>query len=163
MNAIKWTSEEVSFIKELHQKGSIKIATKISFAIYLPQSDGTITGFHYNVLKEFADLLKIKIHVKLITWNDYFYKEGEDLERVKKDPDYAFVPSLIKNVDLYLDGITALPWREKLFDIIKFVPSRQMIVSRKENLPLNLSDLNNKVCAMVKNTSMEYNHTRSLI
>jgi ABC-type amino acid transport substrate-binding protein len=65
--------------------------------------------------------------------------------------------SLIEEVDLYLDGITALPWREKMFDIIKYVPSRQMIVSSLHNKPNTLSDLNNKVCVMVKNTSMEQN------
>jgi len=153
----KWTSEEVTFIKNLNKKGSIKIATKKSFSVYWPQQDGSITGFHYCVLKTFADLVKIEIDVKLVPWDLYFFKEGEDIEKVKNDPAYSYEPTLINNVDLYIDGITALPWREKLFDIIKFVPSRQMIVSRKNNIPLNVFNLNNKTCVMVKNTSMEYN------
>ena len=150
-------SFEKTFIKDLNKKGSIKIATKISSAVYQPQKDGTIKGFHYNVLNEFAKLAKVKIDVKLVSWNDYFYKEGADIERIKADLNYSYVPTLIENVDLYVDGITVLPWREKMFDIIKYVPSRQMIVSRKENKPLRIEDLNNKNCAMVKNTSMELN------
>jgi len=109
------------------------------------------------VFKGFADLAKVKIDVKLVAWNDYFYKKGYDLEKVKTNARYSYTPTLIENVDIYIDGITVLPWREKMFDIIRFVPSRQMIVSRKDLLPEKLDDLKNKSCAMVKNTSMELN------
>jgi membrane-bound lytic murein transglycosylase MltF len=152
-----WTQEEIAYIKALNQKGSIKIATKISLAVYVPHEDGSHTGFHYGVLEEFADLAKIKIDGKLVSWNDYFYKEGEDLVRVKVDPNYSYVPSLIEDVDLYIDGITAIPWREKMFDIIKYIPSRQMLITRIDNKPTEISELNNKSCVMVANTSMERN------
>jgi len=155
-----WTDEEADFLIELHKKGSISIATKISSAVYMPQDDGTIRGFHYNVLKNFADLTNIEIEIKLVTWNDYFYKEKHDLERVKSEASYSYVPTLIENVDLYIDGITVLPWREKMFDIIRFVPSRQMIVSRQDNILEEINDLDNKICAMVKDTSMEFNLER---
>jgi len=155
IKGVNWSSEEAAYIKALNRKGSIKIATKINSTIYLPQKDGSISGFHYKVLKEFAALTKINIDVQLVTWNDYFYKKGEDLEKVKTDPNYSYVPTLIENVDLYLDGITVLPWREKLFDIVRFVPSREMLISRTDNLPKQISDLNNKICVMVRNTSME--------
>jgi len=157
IKGVNWTAEEIQCVRELNKKGSIKIATKISSAVYLPQKDGSIKGFHYRVLKAFADLVKVKIDVKIVSWNDYFFKEGQDLEKVQKNITYSYVPTLIENVDLYLDGITVLPWREKMFDIIKFVPSRQMVVSRKDNLPLKIGDLNKKLCAMVANTSMERN------
>ena len=152
-----WTSEEVVYIKAMNQKGSIKIATKISSAVYIPYEDGSATGFHYSVLKEFADLAKVNIEIKLVTWNDYFYKKGEDLSIAKVDPNYSYVPSLIEDVDLYLDGITAVFWREQMFDIVKYVPSRQMLISRVDNQPRKISELNNKSCVMVNNTSMERN------
>ena len=155
---VTWTDEEIRYIHALNQKGHIRIATKISSAVYLPQPDGSIKGFHYNVFKAFADLTEITIDVRLVAWNDYFYKAGADLEQVKNEAQYAYVPTLIEEVDLYIDGITVLPWREKMFDIIKFVPSRQLIVTRKEAQPLTtIEDLDNKVCAMVKDTSMEFN------
>jgi len=157
IEGIAWTEEERAYIRALHQKGSITIATKISSAVYMPQEDGSIRGFHYNVLKEFAELADIAVDIRLVSWSDYFYKEGEDVERVKTDPEYAYVPTLIEQVDLYVDGITALPWREKLFDILKFVPSRQLVVVRKENAPLTIQELHNTRCAMVKDTSMELN------
>ncbi|WP_157829035.1 transporter substrate-binding domain-containing protein [Colwellia sp. 75C3] len=67
------------------------------------------------------------------------------------------MPSLIEEVDLYIDGITALAWREKMFDIVKYVPSRQMLIARVDNKPDQISALNNKSCVMVSNTSMARN------
>ena len=157
IKGVSWTSEEVAYITALNRKGSIKIATKISSAVYVPHQDGSATGFHYSVLKEFADLAKINIEVELVAWNDYFYKKDEDLARAKLDPNYSYVPSLIEHVDLYIDGITALAWREQMFDIVKYVPSRQMLVSRVVNKPEQISELNNKSCVTVSDTSMERN------
>jgi len=152
IEGIEWTVEEKAFIRELNKKGHIDIASKIHSAVYMPQSDGTITGFHYSVLNEFAELVNVEIEVELVDWNAYFYKEGEDLEKVQNDPDYFYVPTLIEDVDLYIDGLTSLPWREKMFDIIKFVPSKQLVVLEKENAPIQLKDLNDKTCSVVKDT-----------
>jgi membrane-bound lytic murein transglycosylase MltF len=152
-----WTKEELAYIRLLNKKGSIKVATQISSAVYFPNKEGSITGFQYLVLKEFADLAKIDIDIKLVSWNDYFHKDGEDLEKAKLDPNYSYVPSLIEDVELYMDGITELPWREKMFNIVTYIPSRQMIVSRVDDKPEQISELNNKTCVMVNNTSMALN------
>ena len=157
LTEFNWTNDEILYIKELNKKGYIKIATKINSTVYFPLDDGTILGFHYNIIEEFAKLAGIKVDLQLVEWNDYFYKEGADLEKVKSDLNYSYVPTLIEDVDLYIDGITSLPWREKMFDIIKFVPSKQMIITRKDDVLLSLSDLNNKTYSMVKDTSMEQN------
>jgi len=154
---VNWTETEVSLIEKLHDQGTISIATKVGPSVYMPNADGSISGFHFNVLREFTELADIKIEVVVVTWNDYFFKEGENLEEVKSNASYSYTPTLLENVDLYLDGITALDWREKMFNIIKFVPTRQLIVSRKDNLPKNKSDIDNKVFSMVSNTSMEQN------
>jgi membrane-bound lytic murein transglycosylase MltF len=157
IKGVDWTNEEVTYIKEMNQKGSIIIATKISNAVYIPHDDGSYSGFHYSVLKEFTDLAQINIEIKLVTWSDYFTKNGEYLSKAKIDTNYSYVPSLIDDVDLYVDGITSLPWRERMFDIVKYVPSRQMLISRVDNKPKHISELNNKSCVMVNNTSMKHN------
>jgi membrane-bound lytic murein transglycosylase MltF len=157
IKGVDWTNEEVAYIKCMNQKGSIKIATKISSAVYIPHDDGSYSGFHYSVLKKFTDLAQINIEIKLVNWSDYFTKNGEHLSKAKTDKNYSYVPSLIDDVDLYVDGITALPWREKMFDIVKYVPSRQMLISRINNKPNHISELNNKSCVMVDNTSMKDN------
>jgi membrane-bound lytic murein transglycosylase MltF len=167
IKSINWTEEETAYIKALNRKGRIVIATKTNKWAYYPLENYEISGFHYSVLKKFSDLAQIKIDIKLVKWKDYFYKKGKDLSRVKTEIDYQYTPTLIENVDIYLDGITSIPWREKMFDIIKFVPSRHMIITRKDTLHNNLADLNGKICAMVKNTSMEQNllkimHTKKI-
>lgn len=161
LKRIKWTDQEVQFIQALHKKGSISVASEISYSVYEPQADGTIRGFHYHVLEEFSRLVDIRVNVLTVHWNDYFFKKGESIERVKTDPNYTYTPELLDKVDLYVEGITALPWREQLFDIIKFVPSRQLLVIRKDERINNYADLNNKTCVMVKNTSMEFNLERT--
>lgn len=157
ISGANWSSDEITFIKALHKKGSLKIATRISTPVYQRHKDDSITGFHYNVLKAFTDLTKINIEIEVVTWEDYFYRKGKDLRKAQSDPSYSYIPSLIENVDIYLDTITALPWREDMFDIIQYIPSRQMIISRKNNIPNNVSDLHNKHFAIVKHTSMERN------
>jgi membrane-bound lytic murein transglycosylase MltF len=152
-----WSSDEITFIKALHKKGSLKIATRISPPVYQRHKDDSITGFHYNLLKAFTDLTKISIKIEVVTWEHFFYQEGQDLRKAQNDPSYSYIPTLIGNVDIYLDTITALPWREKMFDIIKYIPSREMIISRKNNIPNHVSDLDNKHFAIVKHTSMERN------
>jgi len=157
VKSIVWTDQEVQFIHALHKKGSISVASEISYSVYEPQTDGTIRGFHYHILDEFSKLVNIHVNIVTVNWNDYFFKHGESVERVKTDPNYTYTPELLEKVDLYVEGITALPWREQLFDIIKFVPSRQLLVIRKDE-PINTyADLNHKTCVMVKNTSMEFN------
>jgi ABC-type amino acid transport substrate-binding protein len=42
-----------------------------------------------------------------------------------------------------------------MIDVIKYVTARQMIIARKNNIPNNISDLDNKRFAIVKHTSME--------
>lgn len=157
LESIVWTDQEIKLIQALHKKGSISVACEISYSVYEPQPDGTIRGFHYHVLDEFSKLLDIQANIVTVHWNDYFYRRGESVERVKTDPNYGYTPELLEKVDLYVEGITALPWREQLFDIIKFVPSRQLLVIRKEERIKNYADLNHKTCVMVKNTSMEFN------
>lgn len=154
---IVWTDQEVQFIQALHKKGSISVASEISYSVYEPQADGTIRGFHYHILDDFSKLVNIRVNMLTVHWNDYFFKKGKSVERVKTDPNYTYTPELLEKVDLYVEGITALPWREQLFDIIKFVPSRQLLVIRKDQRINTYADLNNKTCAMVKNTSMEFN------
>jgi membrane-bound lytic murein transglycosylase MltF len=152
-----WTHEEVAYIKALNQKGSIKIATRVSTPVYAIAEDGSQIGFHYSVFKVFADLAKVDVEIKLVTWNDFFHKNNEDLARAKVDERYSYVPTLIEEVDIYIDGITVLPWRERMFDIVRFVPSRQMLVSRIDNKFKQITELNNKSCVTVNHTSLEQN------
>jgi membrane-bound lytic murein transglycosylase MltF len=145
LDGVTWTAAETDYIHALQRRGQIKIATNRS---------AIDRGFHYNILKVFADLAQIDIDIRLVSRRDYFYRADGDLERIKTDPIYAYVPTLIENVDLYLDGITVLPWREKMFSIVKFVPTRQMLVTRKTDRPEQLSDLDGKVAAMVADTTI---------
>ena len=68
-----------------------------------------------------------------------------------------FLQNAWKEVDLLVDGITVLPWREKLMSIIKIVPTKQMLIYNKRKKIRDIKDLNGKKIAMVRDSSMEYN------
>ena len=71
INSIIWTDEEIQFIKELNKKGSLLIASVISYSVYKPQADGTIRGFHYNIVNEFSKLLNVKLDILVEKkWDD---------------------------------------------------------------------------------------------
>jgi membrane-bound lytic murein transglycosylase MltF len=157
ISEISLDEKELAYLKKLNEKGSIKVATLVTKDLYLPQPDGTIDGFHYNLLKKFADLINIDIEVEIRPIGDFFYKEGYELERVMTEPDYAYVPTLLEEVDLYLAGITDVPWREKMFDIVRFIPSRQLVVTRNDLNITTYEDLNNKICLITDHTSLKDN------
>lgn len=156
--SIKLTEEEVKFIKELNKRGKLKIATTYQENTYYIDSDGKIKGFHYKLANDFAEKIGVKLDIKIVDeWSRYFIKQGEDIERAKTDEKYSYTPDLFDEVDVYIAGITALSWREKLFDIVKFIPNKQMVVCRRDENIKKIGDLNNKTAVFVKNSSFESN------
>jgi len=63
------------------------------------------------------------------------------------------VPDLIKEVDLYVDTITSLPWRVKLLRLINTIPTKQMILTRKGEEIKSLQELKGKVISVQPETS----------
>jgi len=161
--SIKLSQEEIKFIKELNKKGRVKIATTYQENTYYIDSDGKIKGFHYKLANDFASKIGVKLDIKIVDeWSKYFIKKGEDIERVKTDEKYSYTPDLFNEVEIYVAGITALSWREKLFDIVKFIPNKQMVVCRRDENIKKIGDLNNKSAVFVKNSSFENNFLKLL-
>lgn len=161
--SIKFTEEEEKFIKELNKRGELKIGSTYQENTYFVDKNGNISGFHYKMAKEFAKMTGVKLNIKIIEdWSSYFSKKGENIEKVKTDSAYSYTPDLFGEVELYVAGITALPWREKLFDIVKFIPNKQVIICRKDEKVSSIKELNNKSIVFVKNSSFEGNFMKIL-
>lgn len=155
---IVFTDEEIKFIKQLNSKGVLRVAQTVNWDTYFPQNNGTIKGFHYNFVKEFATLLGVKLKVTSFEeWDTFFIRKGKELEKVKNDPNYSYSPELFDTNDIFAVGITVLPWREKMFEIVKLIPTKQMLILKKESEIKSIEDLNGKSIAVVKGTSMETN------
>jgi len=159
--SIKLTEDEVKFIKELNKRGELKIGTTYQENTYFIDKNGQKIGFHYKIAEDFAKMAGVKLNIKIVEeWSSYFYKKGEDIEKVKTDEKYSYTPELFGEVELYVAGITALPWRERLFDIVKFIPNKQMVVCRRDERVKKIDELENKTAVFVKNSSFENNFMR---
>ncbi len=121
---IAFTEEEIDRIKKLQEKGVLRIATRESEITYDPQIDGTIKGFHYLLIKNFADEIGIDIEVVLVSFKDYFSVNGKTPEEIFSNNDYTYIPHLLSSVDLYIDTLTALPCRQHIPSSSPIIPTK---------------------------------------
>jgi len=152
---IDFTDEELSYLKEFQNKGVITIATRESQTVYFPQANGEIKGFHYHLAQSFADYINVELKMKIVEFSDYFKKNGIVPENVKFDTQIKYSPDLFKEVDLYCDNITILPWREKLMRFVKLIPIRVIIVTRENEEITDPLQLNGKKIVVQHNTTYE--------
>jgi len=152
-NTINFTKIEREYISKLKKKKILKIASREKKTVYEPQKDGTAKGFNYLLVKSFTDYLGIELEVKTVSFSDYFNKDGKTPEIAKTEINYSYTPDLIKEVDLYVDSITILPWREKLLRFVKIIPTMQLIITRKGEKIKTLEELKGKLIAVTPQTS----------
>ncbi len=145
---IKLNKHEQDVLNKLKKKGHLYIATRDKITVYEPQKNGTIKGFHYNLIKYIASEMGVKLKIKKVSFSDYFNKNGKLPKNVKTDNSVVYTPDLIKNVDLYVDVITILPWRDELLDFIQITPVKQIVVTRKNGKIDNNEGLKGKKIAM---------------
>ncbi len=152
-NTVKATKIELSerekqALEKLKSKGKLYIAIRKKIAVYEPQSNGRIAGFHYNLIKYIAKKMGVKLKIKLVSFSDYFKKDGKIPKNVKTDDSIVYNPDLINKVDLYVDVITILPWRSRLLNFIRVTPVKQIVVTRKGEKIQNNDELKGKKIAM---------------
>ena len=152
---ITFTDEEKAYIETMKEKGVLKVACRNKKSTYELLNDGTIKGFHFNLVKSFAEYLVIGLEIRVVKWDDYFSVNGKVPHRAQTDKTYSYTPDLIKQVDLYMDTMTIMPWREKLLCFVKVLPSRILLLTRKDEEIQDIIELKNKTISMVFNTSYE--------
>jgi len=152
---IEFTEEEKAYIQKMKEKGVIKIATRDSILIYELDAQGNPQGFHYRIMKMFADYIGVEADFRVIDFSEYFMLDGKVPETVKTDPELSYSPDLFKEVDVYMDAITEMPWRAKLMRFIHIIPTRQVIITRTGEEITELEDIIGRKISLVKHTSQE--------
>ena len=151
----EFSAEEKKYLSELKKRGKIIIASRIITDVYKPQPKGMAKGFNYSLASSFAEYIGVDLEVKVVSFKDYFSKDGNVPERVKTDGNFSYTPDLINQVDMYVDTITIIPWRQKLLRMIKIIPTRIMIITRKGEEINELKELGDKSISILKNSSYE--------
>lgn len=147
------TPEEKAYLQTFIDKGSIHVAIRPNKLTYHVEEDGSITGFHYEILKTFLDEHDLELEITECLFNDFFKIDGVIPENVETDPSIIYSPELLEEVDFALSNLTILPWREKLMRFVKVIPSRELIVTRKGETIESLDGMLNKKVSVALNTS----------
>lgn len=153
--SIPWTEAELRRLAALRKTG-LSIATTESLAIYEPRAGGEAGGVQYLLVKGMAEFLGLPLRLRTVAFPDYFALKGKLPARVKTDPAFRYTPDLFgRGVDLYVDTITVLPWREKLLDFIPVFPTRLVAVTRKGEELSDRAALAGKRISIIPGTASE--------
>lgn len=148
LSGLNLTDRERSYLDTLQEKGVLKVASRAVPSVYSDQN-GDIVGFNYATIKQFTDALGLELEVKVVDNIEEFFKyEGKLDPAVKKDESIVYKPDLFNEVDVYVDTLTQLPWREKLMDFIGFTPIRELVIQNSAVEITKLTDLNGKTVAV---------------
>jgi len=146
------TKEEEDYLQEIKDSKTLNVAMRKLKAVYYPEGD-KISGYHYKVIKHFADSLNVELKVHEVDISNYFEIDGTVPPRVKEDVELIYSPDLFEEVEIYCDTLTPLPWREKLVKFIPFLPIREVVVHNDDILIETIEDLNNKTIAFQTDSS----------
>lgn len=149
----EFTKEELEYIENLQSIGYITIATQLNSLTYSVNLDGSVTGFHYDLLHTFAETYNLEIKVTTGSFADYFKIDGSIPKDVETNPSTVYTPDLFNEAELYMANLTILPWRTKLMQFIKIIPSKEMIVTRKGETIKTFDEIIGKRVAVSLNTS----------
>lgn len=165
------TQEEENYLQEIKDSKKLNVAMRKLKAVYYPEGEN-ISGYHYKVIKYFADSLDVNLNVSEVDISNYFEIDGAVPDRVKEDTEYIYSPDLFDQVEIYCDTLTPLSWREKLVKFIPFLPIREVVVHRDNIIIDTIEDLNHKTLAFqtdssygntVKNLEENHDYTFDII
>ncbi len=122
------TESEEAYLDALKVRGVLRVASRQVETVF-KEENGEKKGFNYNTIKNFTDAVGIDLEVHVVdNIEAFFRKDGKFNEAVRSDPYLSYKPDLFSEVDVYVDTLTQLPWREKLMDFIGFTPIRELVI-----------------------------------
>lgn len=138
--------------------GSLSVAIRERPDTYEVLPDGSIRGFDYLLLREFAGCLGLELDLRVEqTIDAFFTRDGvvpKDLSAAGSS--YAYTPDLMKEVELYVSQFGVTPWRQRLVTMVPLVPTRNQLAGRKGETIRSFSDLDGKRFAVIKDSIQEH-------
>lgn len=153
LDNINLNQSEKNTIENIQSKGYISIAVRPVSTVY-EKSGPNITGYNYELIENLANELNVDLKVTIVNnISDYFKTNGSVPDDIITNNSYSYTPDLLENVDIYVDTITRLKWRENLINFITFVPIKEMTFHNKNVNIQTKSDLADKKIAVQKESS----------
>ncbi len=140
--------QEMAYLTELQEKGVLRAASR-QVETVLKEENGKRTGFNYNTIKMFTNAIGVELEIVVVDNIEVFFRKNGTFDNaVKTDPNIVYSPDLLEDVDVYVDTLTQLPWREKLMDFIGFTPIRELVINNKSVEINSIYDLDGKTVAV---------------
>jgi ABC-type amino acid transport substrate-binding protein len=145
-------SDGKATLETIRRRGTLRVGMRVKTGVYVPGTQAA-RGFHYELAERLAGLIGVDLSITIVEGiSDYF-----DLDAIGATPETADKESLRLpiDVDIYADIITILPEREELVDFVPMIPVRQLVITRHGEEIESLSELEDRVVAMVRGSSYE--------
>jgi len=151
---LRLSDEEIQYLHDLKSEGKLRVALRqTSFVYYI--ENGEPKGFHYDMIDSFANMMALELEIVVTAFRDYFTKDDVVPDEIKDDGNFSYTPDLIRDVHIYADGITILPWRAKLVDFVPLHPIREVLI-HKANLKINdFSDMDGLSAVLMLESSSQ--------
>ena len=139
-------------LETIRHRGTLRVGMRVKTGVYVPGAQAS-AGFHYELAARLAGLIGVDLSITVVEGiSDYFDLDVSDALREAADSDRLRLPI---DVDIYADIITILPEREEIADFVPMIPVRQLVITRLGEEIESLSELEDRVVAVVRGSSYE--------
>ncbi|MBP7096376.1 MAG: transporter substrate-binding domain-containing protein [Spirochaetia bacterium] len=136
--------------------GALRVAMRERADSYMPQADGSVKGFDYELVAELCRVTGLELEVSVQrTIEAFFTRDGVMPPDLGRGGAHSYTPDLLETVDFYAGpfGITA--WREALADWVPLWPTRNVLAGRKGEEIGGVRDLDGKRFAVIQDSIQE--------
>jgi len=146
-------AEEAWVRNRLSGRAALRAAVREGNAFaYVPQPDGSVKGFDYDLLVALANSLGLDFELTVVKdIGGFFTKDGitpPDLG----EADYDYTPDLLKRVDLYANPFGVTPWRQRMMRMLTIYPIRNQLAGRRGEEVTAIGGLDHKRFAVVRDS-----------
>jgi len=119
---------------------------------YVPQPDGSVKGFDYDLLVALANSLGLGFDLTVVKDIGGFFTKDGVIPPDLGEADYDYTPDLLKRVDLYANPFGVTPWRQRMMRMLTIYPIRNQLAGRRGEEVSTIGGLDRKRFAVVRDS-----------
>ncbi len=136
--------------------GKLRVAMRERPDSYVPQADGGVKGFDYELVAELCRVAGLELEVSVQrTIESFFTRDGVMPSDLGQGGAHSYTPDLLETVDFYAGPFGITPWREALADWVPLWPTRNVLAGRKGEEIGGVRDLDGKRFAVIEDSIQE--------
>ena len=145
--------QELKYIESMRAQEGLVVTIRKSGPVYRVDDNGQADGFHYNLVRYFADQIDLPLKLNTVRFSEYFEHNGEIPENIKTDNSIAFTPDVLLNSHMISDNLTIIEWRNKLMSFVEIIPVSIVVITTDDLVLETKEDLRGLRVAIETNTT----------